>query len=57
MKPPDEEKLHEFVGRVLVGLGGAASVPLVRIGDKAGLYKSLHEAGPATSTKLTAPTG
>ena len=29
----NEEKLHEFVGQMLSDLGGAFSIPLVRIGD------------------------
>lgn len=44
----DESKIHGFVGRVLGDLGGAASVPLVRIGHELGLYAALHEIGPAT---------
>jgi hypothetical protein len=33
MTQVDETKLNELVGRVLGDLGGAVSVPLVRIGD------------------------
>jgi hypothetical protein len=39
----DEAKLHQFVGQMLVDLGGVASVALVRITDALGLYKTLHE--------------
>ena len=38
----DTERLNQFVGQMLGDLGGAASVPLVRIGDALGLYKALH---------------
>ena len=38
----DEAKLNKFVGKMLGDLGGAASVPMVRIGDALGLYKALH---------------
>jgi 2-polyprenyl-3-methyl-5-hydroxy-6-metoxy-1,4-benzoquinol methylase len=48
----DETKLHQFVGRMLDDLGGALSVPLVRIGDRLGLYKALHANGPMTPGEL-----
>lgn len=48
----DENKLHELVMRMLGDLGGALSVPLVRIGDRLGLYKTLHANGPLTSDQL-----
>ena len=48
----DGAKLNEFIGRVLGDLGGALSVPLVRIGDRLGLYKALHTEGPMTPDEL-----
>ena len=39
----DETKLNEFVGQMLGDLGGAFSVPLVRIGDRLGLYRALMQ--------------
>ncbi|MBV8521700.1 MAG: methyltransferase domain-containing protein [Acetobacteraceae bacterium] len=48
----DETKLNAFIGRMLGDLGGALSVPLVRIGDRLGLYKALHEGGPMTPGEL-----
>ena len=39
----DETKLNQFIGQMLGDLGGAFSVPLVRIGDRLGLYKALKE--------------
>ena len=42
----DETKLHQLVGQMLGDLGGALSVPLVRMGDRLGLYKALHETAP-----------
>ena len=39
----NEATLNELVGRILGDLGGAVSVPLVRIGDVLGLYKTLKE--------------
>ena len=53
----DEQKLNEFLGQMLQDLGGAFSVPLVRIGDTLGLYKTLHRDGPLTSTELARATG
>ena len=53
----NETALNELVGRVLGDLGGAVSVPLVRIGDTLGLYKALREIGPATADELAAATG
>ncbi|MGH7042797.1 MAG: SAM-dependent methyltransferase, partial [Acetobacteraceae bacterium] len=52
----DETRLHEFIGRMLGDLGGALSVPLVRIGDQLGLYKALHANGPMTPGELAAKT-
>ena len=49
----DEGKLSTFVGQILNDLGGAFSVPLVRIGDKLRLYEALHDRGPMTSSELS----
>ena len=53
----NETTLNELVGRVLGDLGGAVSVPLVRIGDALGLYKTLKEIGPAKADELADATG
>ena len=53
----DEGKLHELVGGFLHDLGGAFSVPLVQIGEKLGLYETLHERGPCTAEELATATG
>jgi len=52
----DEAKLNQFIGRMLGDLGGAFSVPLVRIGDRLGLYKALQSAGSMTPGELAAKT-
>ncbi|MCO6415502.1 methyltransferase domain-containing protein [Siccirubricoccus sp. KC 17139] len=52
----DTERLNTLVGKMLGDLGGAASVPMVRIGDTLGLYKALHEHGPMTAAELSART-
>lgn len=53
----DETKLNDFIGRLLGDLGGAVSVPLVRIGDALGLYRTLADIGPATPEKLATEAG
>jgi hypothetical protein len=53
----DENKLHEFVGKMLGDLGGAFSVATVRIGLRLGLFNALHQGGPATSDELARRAG
>ncbi|WP_099864403.1 class I SAM-dependent methyltransferase [Pararhizobium haloflavum] len=48
----NEARLNELVGKVLGDLGGAVSVPLVRIGDGLGLYQALKEHGPLSAEAL-----
>jgi hypothetical protein len=49
----DNEKLQQFMGKVLSDFGGAASAILVYIGDKLGLYKAMYDFGrPITSQEL-----
>lgn len=52
----DHEKLNAFIGQLLGDLGGAVSVPLVRIGDALGLYRALHEKGAMTAEALAEAT-
>jgi 2-polyprenyl-3-methyl-5-hydroxy-6-metoxy-1,4-benzoquinol methylase len=52
----DETKLNAFIGKILGDLGGAFSVPMVRMGDKLGLYKALNEQGAMTPAELAAKT-
>lgn len=42
----DENRLHEYMGKILSDFGGAASAPLVIIGDRLGLFRALSEHGP-----------
>lgn len=44
----DENKLNELIGKMLGDLGGAFSVPTVRLGFRLGLFDTLHQGGPAT---------
>ncbi len=48
----DENKLHEFVGKMLGDLGGAFSVPTVRLGLRLGLFAALDSGGPASAEEL-----
>jgi 2-polyprenyl-3-methyl-5-hydroxy-6-metoxy-1,4-benzoquinol methylase len=57
MTQVDEGRLTAFVGRVLSDVGGAASVPLVRIGDALGLYQILKATGPATAEQVAEAAG
>jgi hypothetical protein len=52
MNKPDGEKLNQLVGKMLGDLGGAYSVPTVRIGHWLGLFDSLYVDGPATAEDL-----
>lgn len=49
--PIDETKLHAFVRKMLGDLGGAMSVPTVRLGARLGLFDALAQA-PATAAEL-----
>ena len=44
MSEVDMDKLHAFVGKMLGDLGGAFSVPTVRIGFRLGLFDA-HQSG------------
>ena len=48
MSEIDSEKLGALVGKMLGDLGGAFSVPTVRIGYRLGLFDALHRDGAAT---------
>lgn len=57
MTEPDPDTLNQLVGKMLGDLGGAFSVPTVRIGIRLGLFDSLHSDGPATSAGLATRLG
>ena len=48
----DEKKLQQFLGKMIVDLGAAISVPLVRIGVRLGLYNAMNGVGPMTSAEF-----
>lgn len=53
----DEGRLNELVGRMLGDLGGAFSVPTVRLGFRLGLFEALGEGGPASAAQLARRAG
>jgi len=48
----NENKLNELLGKVVTEMGAAANGPLITIGDKLGLYKTLSESGSLSSQQL-----
>ncbi|MFK5982211.1 MAG: class I SAM-dependent methyltransferase [Flavobacteriaceae bacterium] len=48
----NEGKLNELLGKVVTEMGAAANGPLITIGDKLGLYKTLSESGSLSSQQL-----
>jgi SAM-dependent methyltransferase len=57
MAEVDTNKLNSLVGKMLGDLGGAFSVPTVRIGFRLGLFDTLGREGPLTAAELAAKTG
>ena len=53
----NQQALDTLLNQFLADLGGAFSLPLVRLGDALGLYKTLHAQGPMTSVQLAEKTG
>ena len=53
----DHAKLHDFVGKMVGDMGAAAVAPLVMLGDRLGIYKTLAKAGPVTTDELAKQTG
>lgn len=52
----NENKLHDLLGKVVTEMGAAANGPLITIGDKLGLYKTLSTSGQLTSQELATKT-
>jgi hypothetical protein len=53
----DSDKLDNLVGKMLSDLGGAFSVPTVRIGFRLGLFDALVREGPLTAAELAGKMG
>lgn len=56
MSDIDHDKLGVLVGKMPGDLGGAFSVPTVRIGYRLGVFEVLHRHGPARVSELSART-
>ena len=52
----NEDRLNAFIGKMLGDIGGAMSVPTVRIGFRLGLFDALAQ-GPANAGELAARAG
>jgi SAM-dependent methyltransferase len=50
----DRNDLDQLVDRVFRDFAAAMTLPLVRLGDRLGLYRALRDRGPATSAELAA---
>jgi SAM-dependent methyltransferase len=57
MAQVNQDKLNQFIGKMLGDLGGAFSVPTVRLGFRLGLFDALHSHGPATAEELAKKAG
>ncbi|MCA1592135.1 MAG: methyltransferase domain-containing protein [Acidobacteria bacterium] len=55
-QPVNEDRMHEFLGKVVGDFGAALSSTLAYIGIKLGLYAALAQTGPATPAELAART-
>jgi len=53
----DEAKLQEFMGKLVVDMGGAAIMANVILGDELGLYRALADGHPVTPEQLAQRTG
>jgi 2-polyprenyl-3-methyl-5-hydroxy-6-metoxy-1,4-benzoquinol methylase len=53
----DEQRLNDFVGRVVGEIGATLNTALVAIGDRLGLYRAMAGAGPLSSHALAEKTG
>ncbi len=53
----DETKLHEFMGKLVNDLGGAALVATIILGEELGLYRAMADGNPIASNELAEKTG
>jgi SAM-dependent methyltransferase len=53
----DEAKLHEFMGKLVTDMGGAAMIANVILGEELGLYRAMADSNPITPEDLAAKTG
>ena len=53
----DEAKLHEFMGKLVTDMGGAAMIANVILGEELGLYRAMADSEPITPDELATKTG
>jgi SAM-dependent methyltransferase len=53
----DQQKVEDFMGRMVGEFGAVASAPLIALGDRLGLYKAMSEQGWMTSTEVAERAG
>ena len=53
----DEAKLHEFMGKLVTDMGGAAMIANVILGEELGLYRAMADSRPVTPEELAVKTG
>jgi 2-polyprenyl-3-methyl-5-hydroxy-6-metoxy-1,4-benzoquinol methylase len=56
-QPVDTDRLEQLLGQVVSDLGAAYAAPLVRIGDRLGLFTALADGGSTTPHALAERTG
>ena len=52
----NEDKMNQFLGKVVTDFGASLSSSLAYIGQKLGLYKALADHGPLTPAELAEKT-
>jgi 2-polyprenyl-3-methyl-5-hydroxy-6-metoxy-1,4-benzoquinol methylase len=52
----NEDKMHQFLGKVVGDFGASLSSSLAYLGQKLGLYKAIAEGGPVTPAELAQKT-
>ena len=53
----NEAKLHEFMGKLVTDMGGAAMLANVILGEELGLYRAMADSVPITPDELATKTG
>ena len=53
----DEQKVQDFMVRMVGEFGAVASAPLIALGDRLGLYKAMTEQGWMTSEQVAERAG
>src|SRR5262245_49025772 len=53
----DEQRVQDFMGRMVGEFGAVASAPLIALGDRLGLYKAMTEQGWMTSEQVAERAG